>query len=215
MSEQVVADDEIMQAVYRALCTNGYAELTMQNIADECSKSKSLLHYHYDTKADLLVAFLDDMLTNYEQRMECHAENPPEQRLVEFVTQFVFDPEEDDRASFHLALLEMRSQGPFNERIQRQLDRSDELLRQRVADILADGIEAGVFESVDVDRVAALLVATLDGARTRQITLDDGQPPGTYTRTVAEDVLDRIIDPLLTDDADLPTLDGTLEQLDD
>jgi AcrR family transcriptional regulator len=215
MTEQAMADEEIMDAVYEALCANGYAELTMQDIADECSKSKSLLHYHYDTKADLLVAFLDDMLTDYEKRMECRADSPPEKRLVEFVAQFVFDPDESDRASFHLALLEMRSQGPFNERIQRQLDRSDELLRQRVADILTDGIEAGVFESVDVDRIAALLVATLDGARTRQITLDDGQPATTYTRTVAEDVLDRVVAPLLTADAELPSLDATLEQLDD
>jgi len=215
MSEQAATDDEIMDAVYRALCEHGYAELTMRDIADECSKSKSLLHYHYDTKADLLVAFLDDMLTSYEERTACTGDDSPAERLVEFVAQFVFSPDEDDRVSFHLALLEMRSQGPFEERIQRQLDRSDELLRGRVADILDDGIEAELFEPVDVDRAAALLVATLDGARTRQITLDDGQPPATYTRTVAEDALDRIVAPLLTDDAALPSLDATLEQFDD
>jgi len=215
MSEQAAADEEIMDAVYRALCEHGYAELTMQDIADECSKSKSLLHYHYDTKADLLVAFLDDMLTSYEERTACTSDDSPAERLVEFVAQFVFTPDEDDRVSFHLALLEMRSQGPFNERIQRQLDRSDELLRSRVADILRDGIEAGSFEPVDVDRVAALLVATLDGARTRQITLDDGQPSATYTRAVAEDALDRIITPLLADGTELPSLDATLEGFDD
>ena len=156
-----MATDDIMDGAYRALCEHGYAELTMQDIADECEKSKSLLHYHYDTKENLLVAFLDGILADYEQRLECRADRPPAERLVEFVARFVFTPEEDDRESFHLALLEMRSQGPFNERIQAQLDRSDELLRDSVADILDAGIADGSFEPVDVDRTAALLVASV------------------------------------------------------
>ena len=101
----------------------------------------------------------------------------------------MFAPDEADREAFHIALLELRTQGPFNERIREQLARSDRLLRGTVADILADGIEAGVFCDVDVEETAALLVATLDGARTRQITLAgaerDGEGTG-YTREVAE-----------------------------
>jgi len=215
MSEAEVAGEEIMDGVYRALCANGYAALTMQDIADECDKSKSLLHYHYDTKEDLLVAFLDGILTDYEGRLACRADRSPAERLVEFVARFVFTPGEDDRESFHLALLEMRSQGPFNGRIQAQLDRSDELLRDSVADILGAGVDDGSFEPVDVDRTAALLVATLDGARTRQITLGDAQPAASYTRVVAEEALETIVDPLLADGVDRPSLDEALAQLDD
>lgn len=215
MSEMEGASEEIMDGVYRALCANGYAELTMQEIADECGKSTSLLHYHYDTKEDLLVAFLDGILSDYEDRLACRADRAPAERLVEFVARFVFTPGEDDRESFHLALLEMRSQGPFNERIQAQLDRSDELLRDSVADILQAGIDEGAFEPVDVDRTAALLVATLDGARTRHITLGDGQPAASYTRVVAEEALEAVVDPLLADGVDRPSLDEALEQLDD
>jgi len=214
MSERTV-DEEIMDAVDSALRTHGYAALTMQDIADECSKSKSLLHYHYDTKEDLLVAFLDQMLTKYETKLDNRADLPPLSRTVEFVARFVFTPGEDDREAFHLALLEMRSQGPFNDRIREQLQRSDRLLRETVADILEDGIEEGVFEPVDVDRTAALIVATVDGARTRQITLGDDQPGGRYTRTVAEETLARVIEPILAEDVALPSLDDALAALDD
>jgi len=48
----------------------------MQDIADECSKSKSLLHYHYDTKEDLLVAFLDHVISDSERRIAAHADDP-------------------------------------------------------------------------------------------------------------------------------------------
>ena len=213
MTDEPLGADEIMDGVYRALCTHGYAELTMQDIADECDKSKSLLHYHYDTKADLLVAFLDRLITDYENRLAREADDPPLERLVMFIARFVFTPEQTDRESFHLALLEMRSRGPYDERIREQLDRSDEVLRETVADILQDGIEEGVFEPVDVDRMAAHIVATLDGARTRQITLGDGPAGGTYTRIVAEETLEQTIEPLLTDGAELLSLSDALETL--
>ena len=216
MSDSPSAAAEIMDGVYGALRAHGYADLTMQDIADECSKSKSLLHYHYDTKEDLLVAFLEHIISDSEGRIAARADDPPVDRLVQFVGWFVFAPDEADREAFHIALLELRTQGPFNERIREQLARSDRLLRGTVADILADGIEAGVFRDVDVEETAALLVATLDGARTRQITLAgaerDAEGDG-YTREVAEAALRRIVGPLLADGVELPPLDAAIEAL--
>jgi AcrR family transcriptional regulator len=216
MSDTPSAAAEIMDGVYSALRAHGYAGLTMQDIADECSKSKSLLHYHYDTKEDLLVAFLEYIISDSEDRIAARADDPPVDRLVQFVGWFVFAPDEADREAFHIALLELRTQGPFNERIREQLARSDRLLRGTVADILADGIEAGVFRDVDVEETAALLVATLDGARTRQITLAgaerDAEGDG-YTREVAAAALRRIVGPLLADGVELPPLDDAIDEL--
>ena len=217
MSDQPSAAAEIMDGVYHALRAHGYADVTMQDIADECSKSKSLLHYHYDTKEDLLVAFLDHVISDSEQRIEARADDPPAERLAQFVGWFVFEADAVDREAFHIALLELRTQGPFNDRIREQLDRSDRLLRGTVADILESGIEAGAFRDVDVEETAALIVATLDGARTRQITLSSGEEDAeatepTYTRTVAEATLQRIVGPLLAEGVELPSLtDGIAE----
>ena len=97
MSDQPSASDEIMDGVYSALRAHGYADLTMQDIADECSKSKSLLHYHYDTKEGLLVAFLDHVITDSEARIAAHATEPPAERLAGFICWFVFEPGAVDR----------------------------------------------------------------------------------------------------------------------
>lgn len=231
------AADEIMQAVYSALCTHGYAELTMQDIADECSKSKSLLHYHYDTKAELLVAFLDRVLDDFERRVDAAADEPPEARLVAFIGWFVFEPAETERESYHIALLELRSQGPFDDRIRKRLRRSDRLIRGTAAAILESGIDVGVFDDVAVDETAALLTAAVDGARTRQITLGSGLVDARsggdagseatdtagaddprvlaspYTWTVAKAILRRLVDPILTEEATLPPLEETLADL--
>lgn len=185
----------IMEATYRALCAHGYGALTMQDIADECDRSKSALHYHYDTKAELLTAFLDHLLADFESKVEASADLPPEERLAGFVDWFVFDRDDDERERFHLALLELRAQGAFTEQYRKQLRRSDDLLVEMVADIIDDGIESGAFEDVDPDETATLMVAALDGARTRQITLRDE----TYTDRVQDALIRRVIAPLLVD----------------
>ncbi len=213
MSDEPLAADEILDGVYRALCAHGYASLTMQDIADECNKSKSLLHYHYDTKEDLLVAFLSRMITDYEEQLADEANDPPADRLASFLARFVFTPDEDDRQSFHLALLEMRSQGPFNERMREQLIRSDEVLRGTVAEIIRDGIDEGVFDPVDPEQTAALLVATLDGGRTRQVTLNENPTDDSYTRAVVEQAMEHIVEPLLAPGVELPPLDEMLAEL--
>lgn len=186
---------EIMEATSRALCEHGYADLTLQKIADEVDKSRSLLHYHFDTKEELLVAFIDYLLDEFRETMVPPADAPPKRRLQEFLDLFVLEPDEDDRIALHLALLEFRSRGPFNEAYREQLAKSDEVLRETVADILRDGIDAGTFRDVDPDATARMIVAALDGARTRQITLDDAE----YTSTVRRELQSWIVEPLLTD----------------
>ena len=184
--------EAIMDATYRALCEHGYASLTMQDIADEFEKSKSLFYYHFDTKDDLLVAFIDHVLVQFEQEVEA-IEGTPDERLAAFVDRFVIGEDEQERKAFHLALLELRAQAPFNERYREQLVRSDEMIRGTIAEIVRDGIEKGVFRNgVDPETIARFVLAAMDGARTRQITLDAEGYTGTVRDTLYEHVLDDI-----------------------
>ena len=61
--------EAVMAATHRALCTHGFADLTTQRIADEWGKSKAALHYHYDTKEELLRTFLDHLLAKFESQI--------------------------------------------------------------------------------------------------------------------------------------------------
>jgi len=62
-----------MGATYRALCEHGYAALTMRDIAEESDRSKAALHYHYDDKEGLLLAFLDHLYEEFTERFEEYA----------------------------------------------------------------------------------------------------------------------------------------------
>lgn len=187
--------DKIMEATHTALCKQGYGGLTMQDIANEAGKSKSLLHYHYDTKADLLVAFIEHLLDDFEDRVAVTEDASSQDRLLSFIEWFIIEPHEDERAAFHLALLELRAQAAFNEAFSEQLRASDELLRETVASIIREGIDDGVFYDVEVEPLAAMIIATLDGARTRQITLSTDW----YTETVCTQLISALQTMLFVD----------------
>lgn len=194
-TERTDTRQAIMEATYRALCEHGYAALTMQDIADELDKSKSLLHYHFDTKEDLLVAFIEFLLEEFEEKRAENAEAPPEKRLEEFVDWFVFAPEEDDRTAFHIALLELRSQAPYTEAYREQLARSDRLVRETIVEIVEAGIESGEFRSdVDPESIARLVFATMDGARIRQATLAEAGYAAAVRDALYEYVLNDLMD---------------------
>ena len=164
-------DEEIMRATYRALCKHGYANLTTKAIAEESGKSKALLHYYYDTKEALLVAFLEYLLNNLREKVEPDADADPVEQLTTVLDQFVFGP--DDYEEFQTAMLELRSQAPYNPAYREQLRTNDREITGLFADVIERGVAAGVFREVDPERTATFLVSTLDGARTRWIVLDD------------------------------------------
>ncbi|THE65301.1 TetR/AcrR family transcriptional regulator [Salinadaptatus halalkaliphilus] len=168
--------EAIMHATYRALCKHGYANLTMQTIADEFDKTKGVIHYHYDTKEDLLVAFLEYLLESFEQSLAAIEGETPLERLEAFVDALLFGP--PDRGQFDhweltIALLEVRSEAPYNAEFRRQLSRNYETIEATVVAIVEDGIEQGQFrQNVDPEQVAVLLMTTINGARMYQVSLD-------------------------------------------
>ena len=169
--EQSDVEQEIMGATFRALCSHGYAGLSMRNIADEFDKSKSLLYYHYDTKEQLLLAFLDHVIGWMPARLEESAAEGAAERLPEFLQRFVIGPDEEQRIGFALALFELRLQGAHNDRFQEKLRAHYRENEATVATIIAEGIEEGVFREVDPEAVASWVYASVEGARLNQVVL--------------------------------------------
>jgi len=110
---------EIMRATYRALIEQGYSELTIQGIADEFLKSKSLLYYHYDGKDDLIASFLGFATDRFRREIEIEIDDP-EAQLRALVDQLVPESLDDDEYRVQVALLELRSETPHNEQFRQQ-----------------------------------------------------------------------------------------------
>jgi AcrR family transcriptional regulator len=174
MSLAAEAEDthgEIMGATYRALCKHGYANLTMQDIADEFDKSRSLLHYHYDTKEELLVTFLDQAIGWRRERMAESDTEEPLARLEEFIDRFVIEPGEEGRETFALAITELRVQAAHDEAFREKLSARYEDNVDMVTAIVEACVDSGVFREVDPRETAEIMYTCLVGARTLQVTL--------------------------------------------
>ncbi|WP_135820158.1 TetR/AcrR family transcriptional regulator [Halostella litorea] len=187
-------DEEIMGATYRALREHGYADLTIKRIAEEYGKSTAAVHYHYDTKDDLLAAFLDFILDQFVETVHEVETTDPEQRLELLLDKLLVDLE--DHHDLLVAMLEMRSQAPYKEAFGERFQQNDEYIRYMLQTVIDHGIKEGVFADVDAEHVARALMTIVDGARTRASVLDDPDSLATARRT-AEEYVDAV---LLTED---------------
>ena len=187
--------EAIMGATYRALCKHGYAHLTMQDIADEFDKSRPLLHYHYDTKDELMLAFVDNMIGWVGGQLAQSDTEDPLDRMEAYIDGFVIDPGEEDRETFALALLELRVQAVHNDEFRSRLSRHYENNVGTIADIIADGVEAGVFRAVDPDEVGEFIYTSLVGARMYQVTMGAQHA----SRRMRDDLAEFVVDDLLID----------------
>lgn len=160
----------IMRATRQALCEHGNAGLTIQRIADESSLSTAAIHYHFDTKEELLDAFLNHLLDAFEAELASEATDPRE-RLRTFLETVFPDRDADDRLA--VALIEIKAQAPYHEAYRERLTEMDRRMRAVVADAVRDGVTDGRFDDVDPEAVARFVVTAINGAHVRDVALDE------------------------------------------
>ncbi|MFC7044738.1 TetR/AcrR family transcriptional regulator [Halobacteriaceae archaeon GCM10025711] len=162
----------LMLATYRAFCKHGYADLTIQKIGDEFEKSTSLLYHHYDGKDDLLVEFLGYMLDRFEADVAVAAVADPWTKLQGLLDHVLAPTLDEDRLQFTKAMIELRAQAAHAPAYREAFTRHDRFFHDRLATVVADGVEQGRFRDVDAAGVASLVQTTFNGAMMQRVTTD-------------------------------------------
>ncbi|WP_331232379.1 TetR/AcrR family transcriptional regulator [Natronorarus salvus] len=203
----------IMEATHRALCKYGYANLSIQKIADEFEMTTAVLHYHYDTKENLLAAFLEYLLDNlvdeYTAQFDIESIENPRDRLLVIIDALLVvlvgidDPDRpiervDDRPplggeELSMALLELRAQAGRNEAFRKQFTINYDYAWDLMVATIEEGIEQEVFREVDPEQVATLLLATMLGGRAYHVSLTHDD----VATMVRNALVDLILDDLL------------------
>jgi AcrR family transcriptional regulator len=189
--EPLETREAIMLATYRALCEHGYADLTIDRIDSEFPKSKSLLYHHYDSKDDLLVDFLEYLLTILPENLAPADVDGPRARLDAIIA-YVLDsnPERPDD-DFHGAVMELRAQAVNDVDYREHFTRSDAGFQARIETLLRDGFAGGVFQEHDTTAAAAFIHTILLGAIEKRVTSDD--PDLDAVRGELESYLDAVV----------------------
>jgi len=166
-TKQVIAD-----AVRSALAAHGYANLTTSRVATECPKSEAFLFYHYDTKDELVAAFLESS-TGWiaEELAKVEAESATAE-LLAVCDRLVPDPEDPESAGLAIGIMELLSHAPHNETLREPLRAHEVGVHETVTGIVREGVAAGEFRDVDPEATAALLVAAAEGSTGFGLALD-------------------------------------------
>ncbi|MCG6858026.1 MAG: TetR family transcriptional regulator [Salaquimonas sp.] len=155
---------EIRQAALSAFARQGYAAVSMRQIAAEIGLQAGALYNHFVTKQDIL---RDLMVGHMEELIEAWHEAAPDsvtpiaalEAFIRFHIRYHASRADDVFVSY----MELRNLEPEN-------FREVEALRQRyeacLRDILAAGRRSGEFEITDVPVAAMAIIAMLTGVTT-------------------------------------------------
>lgn len=155
---------EIMEATFSAVRKHSYSELSVQNIADEFDKSKSLLYHHYEGKDEILLDFLDYILESFkEEAFNPHTEDSSEEFEARAFMAF-----RGQDCELIKTLVELRTQGIRDKRFRKKFDSLDKHYRNRLEELLEEGREEGKFkQELEPREVAAFIAAVNHEAMNR------------------------------------------------
>lgn len=174
MSDDAVpldAQAEIALAVRKALAEHGYERLTTAKIAEEYAKSESGLYYYYDSKDEMIAAFLDHAAGQLGETLAESDVEGPEARLRAAAERLFVSPGDED-AGVHVAVMELLSHAPHNETLRGPLLKLESVTLAALEDVVRDGVEQGVFRPVDPEATAAFLLAAADGSTGFHVALE-------------------------------------------
>lgn len=154
---------QIARAVRKALAKHGYARLTTKKVAAESEKSEAGLYYYYDSKDEMIVAFLETSVDYLARRLDEIDADGPEARLRAVCDILLVDETDDAAAGVNIAVMELLSHAPHNETLREPLLRMERHTLDVIADIVRGGVEQGIFRDVDPEGTAAFVLSATDG----------------------------------------------------
>lgn len=186
MAEEVPPEvrAEVATAVRSALAQHGYAGLTTSHIAAETEKSEAFLFYHYDTKDDLVAAFLRESVDWLDRRLASIDVDDPDARLRALCDLLLVSDGDETTARVHIAVMELLAHAPHNETIREPLEAYQRHVRDVIATEIRDGVERGSFRECDPTATASFIQMVLDGSTGSVLALE--------MEDVGTDVRDRL-----------------------
>ncbi len=171
--------EAIMEATFRALSQHGYADLRMRDIGEEFEMTRPVIHYHYNSKHELISAFLEYVIDQYKDDVAVDDADDHWERLRIRIDQCMFGPEIDgfDHWERMTVYHELFSQAQHNETHRELFNEHYEGMVVGLAEVIRDGIEDGTFAEVDAMELSQLLTDVIHSARARRISLGREDAP--------------------------------------
>jgi AcrR family transcriptional regulator len=178
---------QILAAAYEIAAGDGLDRLTVRRVAAEAGLSHGLVHFHFRTKAELLLALLDWVLERtpeYTLPSAAGRLDAPVDRLLALLRQEIARLTSDRRRVhlfFEFWLIGTRHPGIRN-RMRAELARRRDAFRPLLEELRR--ADPDRFRDVSTDAMAAALVALIKGAAVQAVLDPRAFDPGAFLAAV-------------------------------
>ena len=180
-----------MEATFRALSKHGYADLRMRDIGEEFEMTRPLIHYYYG-KHDLIAAFLEYVIEQYEGSVEVDENDDLWAELDARIDQCLFGPKfagDFDHWDRMKVYHELFSRAQNDQRHREIFNEHYSTIRGSITQVIERGIDEGVFREVDAENTAQFTADAIHAARGRRLSLGHDEAPEQARRALDEFVV--------------------------
>ncbi len=173
--------EQIVQATIQCLARDGYARLTMKTLAREAGVSQGILHYYFADKVAILVAVLESVTADLDQRLEQAQQahlHAPEKRLQAVIRTCLETAQA--RPELWQVFIQLWGEMMHDEQLSAINADLYTKMRRQIAALITLGIRQGTFRRTNVEEAAAMILGLVDGMAL-QLTFD----PQVLTREAA------------------------------
>jgi TetR/AcrR family transcriptional regulator, transcriptional repressor of bet genes len=157
---------QIVDALLRVMATHGYERATVAKIARDAGLGAGLVHYHFESKREILVALVEQLSTRFEDRFDAavrRTTDDPRKRIDAFVDAALALGEGADPASVQAwvfigaeALRQPEVRAVYQSALERRLALLEGCLRP--------ALRASGRSGRNARRIAALVICAIEGA---------------------------------------------------
>ena len=155
--------EQIVRATVECITKHGYHNFSMQDVARAAGVSKGIIHYYFLNKDDLMMSVLDRVAGDIERVLmdDMAALDDPIEKLKVFTT-VSFDVVRSTK-EYYQVNMDFWTQINQKREVRQVISRHYLKFRETCCAVLREGIEKGVFQSVDPILYASFIIAVVDG----------------------------------------------------
>jgi TetR/AcrR family transcriptional regulator, transcriptional repressor of bet genes len=157
--------EQISDALIRVMAKRGYDGASVADIAKAARLTPGLVHYHFDTKQEILLLALGRLVARHVSGLEARlaqAEGDPAAELDAFIDFHLGLGADADPEALACWIL-LSGEALREPKVREDLERGLRLLTDRLSRLIGAGVNRGVFTCARVDAAASALLATIQG----------------------------------------------------
>jgi len=155
---------QILVGIFHAVVKKGYAGCTITDISEATNVSRGILHYYYKSKKEMLLSLMTSMgNTHYEGLGRLMGETEDVREKLKSIVRFHYM---DESKFFHDTAgvwVEFWGQTPHDPEVREVVRTIQARLRKRIAELVKEGMDQGVFRKVDPHNTASVIMSMMQG----------------------------------------------------